>query len=72
MCGFGESNDQNVNIYLGFYGANLEVGDLLYQVQGENTQPTTKEEMTKHIMDNYTYEEFIQKILECIDNGSEE
>lgn len=72
MCGYGESNDQNVNIYLGFYGANLEVEDLLYQVQGENTQPTTKEEMTKHIMDNYTYEEFIQKILECIDNGSQE
>lgn len=72
MCGFGESKDQNVSIYLGFYGANLEVEDLLYQVQGENTQPTTKEEMTKHIMDNYTYEEFIQKILECIDNGSQE
>lgn len=72
MCGSGESKDKDVYIYLGFYGANLEVKDLLYQIEGENKQPTTKEEMTKHIMDNYTYEEFIGKILQCIDNGSDE
>lgn len=72
MCGFGETNDDQVRIYLGYYGARIEVNDLTYQIEGETKQPTTKEEMTKHIMDNYTYEEFIQKILECIDNGSDE
>lgn len=72
MCGYGNTKDDKVNIYLGYYGAEIRVNDLTYCIEGENKQPTTKEEMTKHIMDNYTYEEFIQKILECIDNGSEE
>lgn len=72
MCGKGNSTDKSVSIYLGYCGAELVVNELTYCVQGEDKQPTTKEEMTKHIMDCYSYKQFITKILECIDNGSEE
>ena len=71
MCGQANTNDNEVYIYLGYYGCELRVNNLIYRVQGEDKQPTTKDEMTKHIMANYSYEQFIEKILECIDNGEE-
>lgn len=71
MCGCGTSNDGKVDIYLGWYGAEICVNDLTYSIQGEHKQPTTKEQMTEHIKNLYTYDEFLNKILECIDNGEE-
>lgn len=72
MCGNGYSNDENISIYLGYYGADLRVDDLVYCVEGDGKNETTKEQMIKYIKQLYTYDEFITKILECIDNGSEE
>lgn len=72
MCGTGNTNDGQVDIYLGWYGAELTVKNLTYCIEGEHKQPTTKEEMIKHVKSIYTYDEFINKILECIDNGSDE
>lgn len=72
MCGNGNSNDNKVHIYLGFYGADIQVNDLMYCIEGKEKQDTTKEQMIEHIKKNYTYDDFLMQLLECIDNGSEE
>ncbi len=72
MCGNGYSNDKKVRIYLGYYGAELTVDDLKYCIEGYGKEDTTKEQMIKYIRQLYSYDEFITKILECIDNGSDE
>lgn len=72
MCGSGTSNDGKVDMYLGYYGASLSVDDLTYCIEGNCKEDTTKSQMIKYVKQIYTYDEFITKILECIDNGSEE
>jgi len=72
MCGSGQSNDGEINIYLGWYGAYLDVNDLSYCIEGEYKQHTTKEQMIEYIQKHYTYSDFLAQLLECIDNGSEE
>ena len=74
MCGFGDTklNNEEVEIYLGYYGASFKFIDKSYCIEGKNKTDVSKEEMIKYIKSKCTYDEFINCILEIIDNGSEE
>lgn len=74
MCGSGDTKLKNkkINLYLGYYGASFDFMDKIYCVEGNCKTDITKQEMVEYIKSQCTYDEFINCILEIIDNGSDE
>lgn len=73
MCGYGKSNDDKLEIYLGWYGAYLRLNNEHYNpFENRFVQNNIdKTEIINKIKQQYTYEEFIKAILESIENGEE-
>lgn len=73
MCGHGNSNDDKLEIYFGFYGDYLRINNDHYNpFENRFVQNNIDEdEMFKKIKQQYTYDDFIKAILECVNNGKE-
>lgn len=81
MCGSGNGiyKDNKLDIYLGFYGASLELNNKTYEPSNytENIKNgfeghLSRVEMFDYINESLSKDELIEIILQVIDNGSEE
>lgn len=71
MCAGSESKlgNEDVDIYMGYYGGSITVGDLHYSVNTKETE-CTKEEMIA-ALGKYSKEELAACIVDLIDNSNE-
>jgi len=74
MCGYGNSNDNELKIYLGWYGSCLSMDGGVYNPQNNefyDESSVDKQTIIDKIKAKYDYDGFINAILECINNGEE-
>lgn len=76
MCSYGDTKDEKIGIYLGYYGCTFKLNNSIYAPQNDkyidrDCKKISKDEIIKLIKENYNYDEFINAILECVENGEE-
>ena len=75
MCGYGNCDNGELEIYLGDYGCYIALENNAYNPQNNEwncpCDDIDKDTFINNIKKQYTYDGFIRVILECIENGRE-
>ena len=71
MCAGSEAviGKEEVSVYMGYYGGNIRVGEMLYDTANKNT--STKEQFIEY-MNKFTKKQLIQLIADLIKNSKED
>jgi hypothetical protein len=71
MCGGSEANilGKSVNVYMGYYGGSITIGDNTYSVNKEQGNTTAGEML--EILSSYHPKELAQLVIDLIDNADE-
>ena len=74
MCGYGQTLNKELELYFGYYGSYIKLDNEAYNPNDNHIwveKSIDKQLMIDKIKAKYDYDNFLNALLECIENGEE-